>query len=310
MTFALRQLADEDLLAAQRLLAAACAWDRADVVAAEKLFAAAPVGPAMSWGAEVAGELVGVAAMCADRIRVLAVAPSWRGRGAGTALLQRCEQEAWEKGLPCLRTMDQAGNYLSPGIDKRNAEAIEWLKRRGYEEVAFATNLVVDVRTNPLVSQQRADDLARAAFDCGYRLRRAGTEETSLLAAIAAEFNGAWAWEVERALAVNAVHVAETLSGEIAGFAAHDGNNRGLGWFGPAGTWPQHRGRGLGQALLMACLVDVAHAHAACEIAWIGPRRFYEQTAGGAGERSFVVLSKRRESGVGEKTKPARITPT
>jgi len=70
----------------------------------------------------------------------------------------------------------------------------------------------------------------------------------------------------------------------------HDGNNRGLGWFGPTGTWPAHRGRRLGEALLMACLADVAEHHARCEVAWIGPRAFYDKVAGIAGERRFVVL--------------------
>jgi hypothetical protein len=59
------------------------------------------------------------------------------------------------------------------------------------------------------------------------------------------------------------------------------------------GTWPAHRGRGLGAALLCACLVDVAAAgHERCEVAWIGPRHFYEQAAGVAGERRFVAMEK------------------
>ena len=69
-------------------------------------------------------------------------------------------------------------------------------------------------------------------------------------------------------------------------------NYRGLGWFGPTGTWPAHRGRGLGEALLLACLVDVAAAHEICEIAWVGPRAFYERTVGVADVRRFVTMSK------------------
>ncbi len=80
--------------------------------------------------------------------------------------------------------------------------------------------------------------------------------------------------------------------GGIAGFAAHDGNNRGLGWFGPAGTWPAHRGQGVGEALLLACLVEVARDHARCEVAWIGPRTFYERVAGIAGERQFWPMTR------------------
>jgi hypothetical protein len=82
-------------------------------------------------------------------------------------------------------------------------------------------------------------------------------------------------------------------AGELAAFAAHDGNNSGLGWFGPAGTLDPHRRRGLGEALLVACLVDVAATGLAqCTVAWVGPRDFYERAAGIAGERRFVVLGK------------------
>ena len=38
-------------------------------------------------------------------------------------------------------------------------------------------------------------------------------------------------------------------------------------------------------------LADVARAHPVCEVAWIGPRRFYERTGRVVGEREFVVMS-------------------
>ena len=108
-----------------------------------------------------------------------------------------------------------------------------------------------------------------------------------------AEFGGAWPFELARALGFDppGVHVA-VKDGAYAAFAAHDGNNRGLGWFGPTGTWPVHRGQGLGEALLVACLVDVADHHARCEVAWIGPRAFYDKVAGVAEDRRFVVLTR------------------
>ena len=110
---------------------------------------------------------------------------------------------------------------------------------------------------------------------------------------MAGEFGGAWPFELARALAAvpAGVHVA-LKDGAYCAFAAHDGNNRGLGWFGPTGTWPAHRGQGLGEVLLVACLVDVADAHPRCEVAWIGPRPFYEKVAGIVAERRFVVMTR------------------
>ena len=277
------QLAD-----AARVLADACAFDRAGVVADEKLFGPGPQGQPRAFGAWDGDTLVGVAAVCATWLRVLAVAPHARGQGVGSALLAACEAG----DQPRLRTLDQPGNYLAPGIDERNTHAIAWLEKRGWRRDGEPrTNVLIDVRGNPRVSEARARELATAAATRGYEVRRAHKGETALLDAVGTAFGGAWPFELASALEVDppGVHVAHA-NGAYCAFAAHDGNNRGLGWFGPTGTWPDHRGHGLGEALLVACLVDVARDHAQCEVAWIGPRPFYDKVAGIAAERRFVVL--------------------
>ncbi|MGE0868641.1 MAG: GNAT family N-acetyltransferase [Kofleriaceae bacterium] len=276
------------------LLAAACAFDRASAVADEKLFGWAPGGAPSSFAARDGERLVGVAAIAGKWLRLLAVLPEARHRGAGTALLAACESAAKAAGETSLRTLDQPGNYLAPGVDERNVETIGWLERRGWRRVGEPrVNVLIDVRGNPRVSASRAAELAAAVVVHGYEVRRADRDDAGLLDAVRAEFGGAWPFELERALTFErpGVHVA-LKDGAYCAFAAHDGNNQGLGWFGPTGTWPAHRGRGLGEALLIACLVDVAAHHAQCEVAWIGPRPFYEKAAGLAGERRFVVLTR------------------
>ena len=280
---------------AAALLDEACAFDRAGAVAEEKLFGDGPDMPLqqpIALGAWRDRDLVGVAAVSAGRLRVLAVAPAARGDGIGSALLARCEHLSRVTGQFWLRALDQPGNYLAPGVDERNTETIGWLERRGWQRGAeLRLDVLIDVRGNPRVSAARAAELAAAAVARGYEVRRAEADETALCAAIETEFGGAWPFEVNRALRCrpSGVHVA-MRDGAYCAFAAHDGNNRGLGWFGPAGTWPAHRGRGLGEALLMACLVDVAAHHAQCEVAWIGPRPFYDKVAGVAADRRFVVM--------------------
>jgi mycothiol synthase len=222
------------------------------------------------------------------------VVPGERRRGVGRALLEACEAVARTGGQTVLRTLDQPGNYLAPGIDERNREAIGWLERRGWRRGGEPRiDVLIDVRNNPRVSVARAGEAAAAAAAQGYQVRRARADEHAVIDAVAVEFGGAWPFEVSRALGGDppGVHVAVADGGYCA-FAAHDGNNRGLGWFGPTGTWPAHRGRGLGEALLVACLVDVAARQQQCEVAWIGPRPFYERVAGIAGERRFVVLTR------------------
>jgi GNAT superfamily N-acetyltransferase len=282
------------LAEAELVLADACAFDRATEVADEKLFGAGPLGATVAFGAWDGTALVGVAACASRWLRVLAVVPRARKRGAGSGLLAACEQAAKAVGETKLSSLDQPGNYLAPGIDERNTDAIAWLERRGWQrKTELRMNVLIDVRGNPRVSSERATQLAAAVIARGYEARRARADETELLAAVAAEFGGAWPFELERALAYEppGVHVA-LKDGAYCAFAAHDGNNAGLGWFGPTGTWVTHRGQGLGEALLLACLVDVGTEHSQCEVAWIGPRPFYEKAAGIAGERTFVVLAK------------------
>ena len=300
------------LAEAERVLADACAFDRASAVANEKLFGLAPValplGPALggaaferphagatisprAFGAWEGGVLVGVAAVCGRWLRVLAVVPGARRRGAGGALLAACEQAARESGETRLRVLDQPGNYLGPGVDERNVDTIGWLERRGFARQGEPReNVLVAVRDNPRVSAARAAEVAAKAATRGYEVRRARGDEFALVDAVANAFGGTWYFELLRALA-DSVHVA-LKDGAYCAFAAHDGNNRGLGWFGPTGTWPEHRGQGLGEAVLLACLVDVAAAHSHCEVAWIGPRPFYDKAAGIASDRRFVGLAK------------------
>lgn len=291
---AIRTLELAQLDAATRVLAESCAFDRAAEVAEEKLFGSAPKGTPSGFGAYDGATLVGVASTAAAWIRVLAVVPGARGRGVGTALLARCESHARVGGEPTLRALDQPGNYLAPGIDVDNGEAIAWLERRGWTRgPAPRTNVLIAVRDNPRVTAERAAELVAKAAERGYTVRRARGDEHTLLVAVATEFGGAWPHELARALEGSpaGVHVA-LKDGAYCAVAAHDGNNRGLGWFGPTGTWPAHRGQGLGEALLVACLVDVAAQHSHCEVAWIGPRPFYEKVAGIVRDRHFAVLTK------------------
>jgi len=283
-----------DLAAAREVLAAACQHDRAAEVAAEKLFGCSPHGEPVALGAHRGGKLVGVAAVCWDRVRLIAVHPAARGNGIGTALLRACEGHIWQLAARRARMLDEPGNYLAPGIDVANTATIAWLERRGYAARDRHVNLLVDVRDNPRVGAARAAELAERAAVLGYQIRRGQPDEAEALSsAISVGFGGAWPYEIERALTHDppGLHVA-MRAGRLAAFAAHDGNNQGLGWFGPAGTWPEHRGQGLGEALLVACLVDIAARHRRAEIAWIGPREFYERAVGTVGERSFVVMTR------------------
>ncbi|HEX6838084.1 MAG TPA: GNAT family N-acetyltransferase [Polyangia bacterium] len=269
-------LAKEELEPARALLAAALPHDRIDVVAAEKLFGDNGARAGAVVGAWEGTTLVGLIATAGRWIKLLAVDERHRRRGIGTALLARA-------GDGKLRVMDHPGNYLSPGLDGRYHDARAFFAARGFRELGVVENIRA-----PLDQPLRLIDVT------GYDIRRVEpTERAPLLGWIAQKFAPVWALEVGRALdgPRRAVHAAWHQGAPVA-FAAADGNNQGLGWFGPAGTDLAHRGKKLGEALLVRCLEDVRGLPEAGVIAWIGPKEFYRKTVGAVDDRRFVTLER------------------
>jgi mycothiol synthase len=267
-------LPPDALDAARVLLVAALPHDRIDVVAAEKLFGDNGARTGVTLGAWEGDALVGVMAAAGRWLKLLAVDERHRRRGLGTRLLAGVE------GAP-LRVMDHPGNYLSPGLDGRYQDARAFFAARGFRELGIVENIRA-----PLDAPLRQIDVT------GYELGRVDhTQRPRLLDWIAQKFAPVWSFEVARALdgPRRAVHAAWHDGAPVA-FAAADGNNQGLGWFGPAGTDPAHRGKRLGEALLVRCLEDVRGLPEAGVIAWIGPKEFYRKTVGAVDDRRFVTL--------------------
>jgi len=101
------------------------------------------------------------------------------------------------------------------------------------------------------------------------------------------QFGRIWRFEAARApLLFYAEH-----GGEIAGFAAHDANNRGLGWFGPTGVDKALRGRGIGGRLLLASLADLRRrGYRQAVIPWTDAIDFYRKACGAEVAERFVTL--------------------
>lgn len=265
-------------------------------VAAEKLFGDGPP-PAKTHrlGAWRGDELVGVAVLSGRWLRVGGVVPEARSSGVGTALLDEVVRLARAAGETRVRAGDQPGNYLAPGVDTRLRPTVRWLERRSFMRSGMNEDLVVPLAGNQLVTPARVIAAVDRAVQNGCTIRRATPADADALDDfVRRSFSPAWAFEAGRALeaAPGGVYIA-TLGDVIIGFSAHDGNNRGLGWFGPSGTLDQHRGKGVGQALLLSCLAELADAgHQDAVIAWIGPRNFYERTAGAGQGHQYLVLER------------------
>jgi len=267
-----------DLERARALLVAALPYDRIDIVAAEKLFGENGARAGLTLGAWDGADLVGVMATAGRWIKVIAVAASHRRRSIGSALLDALEELHPNAKI---RVGDHPGNYLTPGVDERYAEALAFFAAHDFRHIGVVENIRAPL-ARPLV----APDVS------GYDIRRAEpADRDALLGWIKSAFAPVWAFEVARALdgPRRVVHAAWRDGAPVA-FAAADGNNQGLGWFGPAGTAPAHRGRRLGETLLVRCLEDVRGLPEAGVIAWIGPKEFYRKTVGAVDDRRFVTL--------------------
>jgi ribosomal protein S18 acetylase RimI-like enzyme len=126
-------------------------------------------------------------------------------------------------------------------------------------------------------------------------VRRAGpAERRAVMEFIERNFGEIWAFESERAFASAAGGVVFAEEhGAIAGFAAVEANNAGLGTFGPVGTDPRTRGRGLGRALLHAALGVLREAgYPKVVIPWIASSEYYERHARVTASRRFARLER------------------
>ena len=115
----------------------------------------------------------------------------------------------------------------------------------------------------------------------GFIVRRAQPFELSHVRRFVAEnFSPSWADEISVGFARQPVSVyIATIDRELAGFAAYECTRRGF--FGPTGVLQSARGKGIGNALLLACLWSLREmGYVYAIIGAAGPVRFYQKTVG------------------------------
>jgi predicted N-acetyltransferase YhbS len=117
--------------------------------------------------------------------------------------------------------------------------------------------------------------------ELGIVIRRAHPFELTPLRQFAERhFSVQWADEVSVGLANRPSTVFVAIEeGRIVGFGAYEATRRCF--FGPTGVAPEARGRGIGAALLLACLhglLEMGYAYGI--IGGAGPTGFYERVVG------------------------------
>ena len=106
-----------------------------------------------------------------------------------------------------------------------------------------------------------------------------GTEHIALGSWVAQRFGPRWASELQVALANRPVTVFIAVDqAELLGFACYDATARGF--FGPIGVAESGRGKGLGAALLRACLHDMrAAGYGYAVVGGVGSPEFFRRVA-------------------------------
>ena len=218
----------------------------------------------------VHGEFEGVSVRCGDALRLLAVTPSRRRNGIGTALLE----DARGRGAKLIGA--EAGNYFTPGVLADDVDTLRFFLANGFAESESTLNLEAEAVAAPM------DGVLRAQH----------TDRERVLRFIEQDFGAMWRFEAAHAFEVEqpTLFYAEA-DGEVVGFAAHDVNNRGLGWFGPTGVRSSLRGKGIGSRLLLASLADLRRlGHQRVVIPWTDAVEFYRRACGAQVTHRFIVL--------------------
>jgi N-acetylglutamate synthase-like GNAT family acetyltransferase len=206
-------------------------------------------------------------------IKLFATDETKRRQGLATMLLKKIEATIKSQAVQTLRLLDSNPNYFQPGIDPRYTEAIAFAERNGFKRFADTSNLEVDLQNQEFDTSTEEKQLANEKIF----IRRASQADWPLVEKLITQHFKAWLTEIKSTYQNDPIslHIAE-YKGQIEAFSAYDANNLNTGWFGPMGTNPILRGKGIGGILLKRCLNDMKRqGHKVSIIPWVGPIPFY-----------------------------------
>ena len=235
-------------------------------VAEEKCFGKGIAGAPVTRVFERHGQILGAAVTCGKWLRILAVDREARRQGIGTALL------ADERVI-----FAEPGNYLTPGVLLSDEATRAFFRQNGFVETQSTWNLEVDL----------------AGIE-GHAKRPEHHDAPRVLDFVEREFGRIWRFEAAKAFERDLPPAfIEEDAGEITGFAVHDVNNRGLGFFGPTGVMKSMRGKGIGCRLLLASLADLRRlGYARAVIPWTDALEFYRKCCGAEPAHQFIAFTR------------------
>ena len=184
-------------------------------------------------------------------IKWLIVHPEFRRQGLGTMLLESIQQQFADMGITALRFGGSAPWYLLPGVPQKATELQALLKKQSWQLSSERVNLQVNLNeiTQPPAAPPEGCQIAEVSPE----------NRDKALDFIEKNFTVSWAIESEEVFKSSSnglLIICNTQDSEIAGFAAVGATNPN--WLGPIGVAKNHRGRGIGRALLNSALQAAA----------------------------------------------------
>jgi GNAT superfamily N-acetyltransferase len=228
----------------------------------------------------------------AGGIKFFFIRKQYRRQGLGTALIEELIRRLRRKGADEIAAGEISPNYITPGIDPRYTEAVCFLEKTGFSNTGTGVNMTVDLRNRNW--QSMVDNLvSRASVPLEIESPDRTTWKDIAQEISRMGFSDRWIYQAELSLQQEppGCFVART-GGRICGFACYGALKPGL--FGPMGTAPDMRGRGIGRILLTASLAGMQRNDmTVCEINSVGPVAFYSKAAGAVISRIFWKYIKR-----------------
>lgn len=224
-------------------------------------------------------------------IKLMAVERSYRRKGVASSLFHQLESQFQNQGVNLIRIYDAPLNYFMPGVDPRYTEAVCFAKHMGFQRFGDSINMIVDLLKLDGDTEAEEKSLEYVGIEI---VRPSQDDLQEVLDFVKGDWL-LWENEVRMAFADNppSIHVAR-MDGQIKAFSAHNANNKGTGWFGPMGTHPDLRGKGIGRVLLKRCLNDIREmGHKTAIIPWVDPIAFYSHYAEARIERVFWRYEKK-----------------
>lgn len=226
-------------------------------------------------------------------IKWFAVEKARRREGIGSRLLEELESRFRKQGVCEIRVSDCAPNYLQPGIDPRNTEAVAFLLKKGYFKTGDFFHMEAQLAHLDLQTEEGEEALHKE----GFSFRRLEPQDRQGLTAFRGGDPREEAYRMDKCLGHRPIscHIA-LHQGEIVSYARYDVDRPG--WFGGMRTAEKfRRAKGLGTILLKRCLADMRRrGYEKALIGWVDPLYFYAKTVDARVCRTMWLLTKSLES--------------